>query len=905
MALWWWMATMLMIAAGAAGSDGGSSPTDCAASERNALLAFKAGVGDTHKALQTWSSSPRCCRWHGVSCNSLGRVTRLVVSSIGIVAQRPDIVGATLSNLTELETLVLQNMGSGEFPTLEMPRELKSLRKLVTLSLVSSQFGGPIPTEWSEITTLQHLNLSLNWQINGTIPASLCKLQSLQTLWLSNSFIQGSLTGSIPSCFGSLSHLTGIDLSNNQLKGSIPSELGNLIDLRDLRLSNNMMSGTIPSSLGKLTQLQYLHLQGNTFTGQIPPSLGNLVNLREVRVGGSEDDSGNMVSLSKGLFGHFPLGIGGRVLRVLRIRGTSISGPLSTSLGLTNKNLREVVLDNNAFTGTIPESFGAPKKLVTLNLADNRLQGQIPSLLARSKSKLKSINLSKNLLTGSIPSSFSGLSLSSLDLSHNQLNGSIPVHLGNALLFGVLDLGSNELTGAFPPSLWNVSKITLSNNHLSSLPSGHLPPDTNSHLQQLLLDSNDFAGSIPPWIAELDVLFFVDLAQNKFVSPLPVIRANYVNISHNQLSGSIPEAYGNIGGLNTLDLSFNRFSGRIPANFTSGSGFFNNLVLSHNLLTGPLPQQIFASIFFNSLDLSHNNLSGLIPNTFPDTTPFLSSLDLSFNQLSGAVPPNLFTFSSFLVKVKLGHNQLTGEIPSLGQACQPTATELNFVALNDNKFTGSLSSASWIGECAGKFTVFDISGNTLTGSIPDFSSWTELRVLNLARNRFTGSLPSYLFTSFPLLQVLDLSRNHLSGPLMLNNVSGLKAMVNGSGAELRPVRGGPYYKDGLVFGGIDFVVSFTLTLATTTAIDLSHNLLSEDLAEPVGSLTGLRVLEVANNRISGSLPSSLGYIKSLQILDVSNNSFSGPIPTSLQDFPASDFSGNPGLCGHPLPASCH
>ncbi|MCO5580831.1 hypothetical protein L7F22_034704 [Adiantum nelumboides] len=344
----------------------------------------------------------------------------------------------------ELETLVLQNMGSGgDFPTLEMPRELKSLRKLVTLSLVWSQFGGPIPMEWSEITTLQHLNLSLNWQINGTIPASLCKLQSLQTLWLSNSFIQGSLTGSIPSCFGSLIHLTGIDLSNNQLKGSIPSELGNLINLRNLRLSNNMMSGTIPSSLGKLTQLQYLHLQGNTFTGQIPPSLGNLVNLREARVSGSEDDSGNLVSLSKGLFGRFPPGIGGRALRVLRIRGTSISGPLPTSLGLTNKNLREVVLDNNAFTGTIPESFGAPKKLVTLNLASNRLQGQIPSLPARSKSKLKSIDLSRNLLTGSIPSSFSGLSLSSLDLSHNRLNGSIPVHLGNALLFGVLDLGSN------------------------------------------------------------------------------------------------------------------------------------------------------------------------------------------------------------------------------------------------------------------------------------------------------------------------------------------------------------------------------------------------------------------------------------------------------------------------------
>lgn len=123
--------------------------------------------------------------------------------------------------MQELEVLVLQNLvESNGFPTLELPTELKSLQKLVTLSLVDNRFGGPIPMEWSEITTLQNLNLSSNWEINGSIPASLCKLHNLQTFGVANSILTpGSLAGSIPACFGSLVQLSDIELSNNQLTG--------------------------------------------------------------------------------------------------------------------------------------------------------------------------------------------------------------------------------------------------------------------------------------------------------------------------------------------------------------------------------------------------------------------------------------------------------------------------------------------------------------------------------------------------------------------------------------------------------------------------------------------------------------------------------------------------------------
>jgi Leucine-rich repeat (LRR) protein len=88
-----------------------------------------------------------------------------------------------------------------------------------------------------------------------------------------------------------------------------------------------------------------------------------------------------------------------RSLRVLRIRGTSITGPIPASLGLNNK-LTDVFLDDNELTGSIPASLGRLKKLLTLNLASNRLSGSIPPQLANPKRKLTTLNLSHNRLSG-------------------------------------------------------------------------------------------------------------------------------------------------------------------------------------------------------------------------------------------------------------------------------------------------------------------------------------------------------------------------------------------------------------------------------------------------------------------------------------------------------------------------
>ncbi|KAL7241624.1 hypothetical protein ACSBR1_014260 [Camellia fascicularis] len=74
---------------------------------------------------------------------------------------------------------------------------------------------------------------------------------------------------------------------------------------------------------------------------------------------------------------------------------------------------------------------------------------------------------------------------------------------------------------------------------------------------------------------------------------------NIIDLSRNNLIGSIPKKIGNIRSLETLDLS-------------------------NNNLSGPIPQSISSLTFLSQLNLSHNNLSRRIPlgnklQTFDDS----------------------------------------------------------------------------------------------------------------------------------------------------------------------------------------------------------------------------------------------------------------------------------------------
>jgi len=146
--------------------------------------------------------------------------------------------------------------------------------RVITLALPANELNGTIPAQLGDLTSLQILDLSDN-ELSGTIPSHLGNLASLVWLKLGSN----ELSGSIPPQLGSLASLEWLELSYNNLGGSIPPELDGLAHLRWLNLYSNQLSGAIPVRLGNLAGLEQLVVGSNQLNGIPPAELGNLANL--------------------------------------------------------------------------------------------------------------------------------------------------------------------------------------------------------------------------------------------------------------------------------------------------------------------------------------------------------------------------------------------------------------------------------------------------------------------------------------------------------------------------------------------------------------------------------------------------------------------------------------------------
>ncbi|KAM0069025.1 putative leucine-rich repeat domain superfamily [Helianthus debilis subsp. tardiflorus] len=725
----------------------------------------------------------------------------------------------------------------------------------------------------------------------------------------------GGLSGNT-SHFLSLLHqlqyldLTGIDFQFNH----IPNSLSSLSNLQHLKISAANLSGTIPFQLANLSNLVLLDLSNNSLSGPIPHQLANLSMLDEL------DLSNNLLS------GQIPVSFGDL-----------------TSLDLLG-------LSGNRLEGAIPKSFGNLSSLVELDLSRNLLNGSVPNFIGCSSMKRSSSN--RNSLYNRRPfesaygTNFPGcLLLSKLDLSSNRLAGNLPKSVGELLNLEHLDVSNNSFKGLISDiHLLNLTLLTYLDLSFNSF-ALNLSSQMSFQLNAIKMQSCKLGPSFPVWIQTQTNFAYLDISSAGISDRVPgwfwnlPRRLRFLNISSNEIKGTLPNMTTVFERYPGMDLSYNQLEGTIPL-LPSKLAALN---LSGNRFSGTLSFLCQIDTTLTFLDVSNNLLSGSLPECLKKFHEKLVVLNLSNNSLSGEIPSFLGALSE-LQALYLRRNDFVGEIPESLSNC----AKLRFVDLGENKLSGNIP--AWIGETLSKLYVLVLRSNRFNGSLPSrICSLTNLRFLDLANNALLGNIPKCFgnFTAMATRRVQDDIISHYYSSYV-STLPGTKPQhdhttyyaLNRTGDVLCTRRGGRYsicgsnesalFIDNALVAWKGKQREFGRGLYLLRSIDVSSNKLYGELPSEITNLLELVSLNFSDNRLHGEVPKHIGRLRSLDSLDLSRNEFSGNIPTSLtqitrisylnlsynnlsgriptgtqlQSFSYTSFIGNPQLCGPPLTQTC-
>ncbi|XP_054789731.1 probable LRR receptor-like serine/threonine-protein kinase At1g56140 isoform X3 [Prosopis cineraria] len=176
-----------------------------------------------------------------------------------------------------------------------IPDFIGNWSKLTVLRFQGNSFEGPIPSSFSNLTSLEELRIS-DISNGSSSLAFIRNMKSLTTLELRNN----KISDSIPSNIGEFLNLTHLDLSFNNITGQIPESLFNMSSLLYLFLGNNSLSGTIPTLISP--SLLTVDLSYNSLSGSLP-SWVNLPNLQINLVANNlKIETSNSSGLPEGLY---------------------------------------------------------------------------------------------------------------------------------------------------------------------------------------------------------------------------------------------------------------------------------------------------------------------------------------------------------------------------------------------------------------------------------------------------------------------------------------------------------------------------------------------------------------------------------------------------------------------------
>ncbi|MCO5570676.1 hypothetical protein L7F22_024403 [Adiantum nelumboides] len=500
-----------------------------------------------------------------------------------------------------------------------------------------------------------------------------------------------------------------------------------------------------------------------------------------------------------------------------------------------------------------------------------------------------------------------------------------------------------------------------------------LPAASYNRVTALNLFNRELVGEFPPQVLNLAALESLSMSHMGRCPPasLPATSASCVpSTSMTTTSPALPLSLFNsslLPALTHLDLSFNELSGSLPPSLFISSAL-THLYLSYNALSGPLPK--IKCINLRKLDLSSNALSGAIPEALYTQLPFLEELYLSDNSLVGSISPAIHNLSQTLQVLDLSFNLLSAPIPpelaslsnlsSLYLYCNrfgpapfspyfANLSNLQDLDLASNDFCSPNIPPQWSNLTSLSFLE---SGNTLSAPAPTLPSWLfrlplqelilrslrltahdhfceQLKLINntifylsISDNNLTSSariLECLCQVPFPELRELDLSRNPLQSPLITNPSVVLLApslhLLNLSWCGLSGRLTDSFFSQLAIRHNWLLDLShnklqgelpsfFTNTGNLSSIVVLSHNLftgltmvdeaVASSQSEDSSSLISLVFFSVSNNSkdFRGAVPPFLANCTSLTYVRMGNNRLTGQLPAEVLDLSHNHLDGD-------------
>ncbi|KAK7374104.1 hypothetical protein VNO80_07530 [Phaseolus coccineus] len=259
------------------------------------------------------------------------------------------------------------------------------------------------------------------------------------------------------------------------------------------------------------------------------------------------------------------------------------------------------------------------------------------------------------------------------------------------------------------------------------------------HVQKLYLMTMNLSGSLAPQLGQLSHLKILSFMWNSLTSTIPkeignILSLELLLLSGNKLSGSLPDELGKLSNLNRLQVDENQLSGPIPESF-GNMVKVKHLHMNNNSFYGQLPSTLSKLSNLVHLLVDNNNLSGHLPSDF-SVLQRLRILQLNNNNFNGQEIPSTYENFSDLTKLSLRNCSLQGTIPDFS-----SITNLIYLDLSWNQFTGTIPS----NKLADNMTTIDLSNNFLEGPIPLSFIYPRLQKLSLENNSLNGSIPASIW----------------------------------------------------------------------------------------------------------------------------------------------------------------